>query len=126
MTTQDGGDGEVITGFKEFDLKRVTATSYGNYIAQHVHPQVNGFEVVRVPGREQRRGIAALVIPPQDPSGFPFLVRGVVKNGKALGNHVLWPVRQGDRTALLDIDGLHTRLRLGDQAIKGRRAGRPE
>ena len=119
MTTRDGGDGEVITGFKEFDLKRVSATSYGNYIAQHVYPRVDGFEVLRVSGREHGRGIAALVIPPQDPSNFPFLVRGMVKDRQVLGNHVLWPVRQGGQTAILDADGLHTRLRLGDQAIKG-------
>jgi len=119
MTTDDEGDGEVITGFKEFDLKRVTAASHGNFIAQHVYPRVEGFEVVRVPGRERGRGIAALVIPPQKPSNQPFLVRGVVQGGDVRCSHILWPVRQGDQTALLDIDGIHSRLRLGDQAIKG-------
>jgi hypothetical protein len=120
MITEDEGDGEVITGFREFDLKRVTAGSYGNYVAQHIHPRVEGFEVVRLPGRERRRGIVALVIPPQDPSNFPFLVRGVVRDGEVLGSHILWPVRQGDQTAVLDADGLHARLRLGDQVMKGR------
>jgi hypothetical protein len=118
MTTEDEGDGEVITGFREFDLKRVTAASYGNHVAQLVHPRVEGFEVVRVPGRERGRGIVALVIPPQDASNLPFLVRGVVRDGDVLGNHVLWPVRQGDQTALVDADGLHSRLRLGDQVIR--------
>ena len=118
MTTADEGDGEVITGFREFDLNRVTASTYGNHVAQLVHPQVEGFEVVRVRGEERNRGIVALMIPRQDPSNVPFLVRGTVSGGKVLGNHVLWPVRQGDRTAVLDADGLHTRLRLGDQAIK--------
>lgn len=118
MTTEDEGDGEVITGFKEFDLKRVTAASYGNLIAQHVYPRVEGFEVVRVSGQERGQGIAALVIPPQKSSNLPFLVRGVVQGGDVLGSHILWPVRQGDQTALLDIDGIHSRLRLGDQAIK--------
>lgn len=119
MTTQDSGDGDVITGFKEFELKQVTATTYGNYIAQHVYPRVEGFEVVRAPGGGDRRsGIAALVIPPQSPSNLPFLVRGAVSDGKILGSHVLWPVRQGNQTALLDIDGIHARLRLGDRAIQ--------
>jgi hypothetical protein len=123
MTTQDSGDGDVITGFKEFDLKQVTATGYGNHVAQLVHPRVEGFEVVRISGAAKGRGIAALVIPAQDPANLPFLVRGVVKGGEILGNHVLWPVRQGDQVATLDADGLHTRLRLGDQLIKdqGRR-----
>jgi hypothetical protein len=119
MTTEDEGDGEVITGFREFDLKRVTAGSYGNYVAQHVYPRVEGFEVVRLPGRERGRGIAALVIPRQDPSNLPFLVRGLVRDGEILGSHVLWPVRLGDQTAILDANGLHARLRLGDQVIKG-------
>jgi hypothetical protein len=120
MTTADDGDGEVINGFREFDLRRVTAGSYGNYVAQHIHPRVEGFEVARLPGREPGRGIVALAIPRQDPSSFPFLVRGVVRDGEVLGNHILWPVRQGDQTAILDADGLHARLRLGDQVMKGR------
>lgn len=120
MTTQDGGDGDVITGFKEFDLKQVTATVYGNHVARCVFPRVEGFEVVRAPGgRDRRRGIVALVIPPQNPSNLPFLVRGAIRDGAVLGNHVLWPVRRGDQTALLDVDGIHSRLRLGDQAIQG-------
>jgi hypothetical protein len=119
MSTKDQGDGDVITGYIQFDLKQVTANTYGNFIAQHVHPRVAGFEVVRVAGSEPTRGIAALVIPPQDPADLPFLVRGTINDGAVLGHHVLWPVRQGDRTALLDIDGIHARLRLGDQVIKG-------
>ena len=59
------------------------------------------------------------MIPPQKPSNLPFLVRGTINQGAVLGHHILWPVRQGDQTALLDIDGIHSRLRLGDQAIKG-------
>ena len=58
MTTADEGDGEVITGFKEFDLKHVTASTYGNFVAQHVHPRLGGLTPA-----QHRRGLRLQKLP---------------------------------------------------------------
>lgn len=119
MVTKDEGGGDVIRGRKEFDLKRVQVPAYRRYVAQLVYPQVEGFEVTRINGTRAGYGLAVLTIPPQAESSRPFLVRGVLRAGQVLGSHLLWPVRQADETALLDIAAVHDRLRLGDQVIKG-------
>jgi hypothetical protein len=119
MVTKDVGDGDVISGRKEFDLKRAQTPAYRKYVAQLVYPQVEGFEVTRIDGTRDGYGLAVLTIPPQAQSRRPFLVRGVLRAGKVMGSHLLWPVRQADETVLLDITAIHDRLRLGDQVIKG-------
>lgn len=119
MVTKDAGDGDVISGRKEFDLKRVRVTAYRKHVAQLIHPQVDGFAVTRIDGTRKGYGLAVLVIPPQPESKRPFLVRGALRDGKVMGGHLLWPVRQADETVLLDIAAVHDRLRLGDQVIGG-------
>ncbi|MDX6623629.1 MAG: hypothetical protein QOE75_1561 [Solirubrobacterales bacterium] len=119
LTTNDRGDGDVVSGHLEFDLKRVQASSYRGHIAQLVYPRVEGFEVRRIEGAKQGHGIAVLVIPPQSPSSRPFLVQGTIAEQKVLGGHVLLPVRREDDTALLDAGALHARIRLGEQVISG-------
>lgn len=120
MVTKDVGGGDIISGRKEFDLKRVQAPAYRKHVAQLVYPQVDGFEVTRIDGSRKGYGLAVLTIPPQPRSRQPFLVRGVLQAGKVMGGHLLWPVRQADETVLLDIAAVHDRLRLGDQVIKGK------
>lgn len=117
ITTDDRGDGDTIGGVKEFDLRRVRRQAYRNRVAQRVYPRVTGFEVERFEGSKKGRGIAALVIPPQPETSQPYLVQGVVTRGGVLGAHVLLPVRREDDTMLMDAAALHTRLRLGEQAI---------
>jgi hypothetical protein len=118
MVTNDRGDGDVIEGYKEFDLKRVKASTYRKYIAQFVYPRVEGFEVRRIEGKEGH-GLAALVIPAQPESSKPFLVQGIVGDRKTMGAHILLPVRREDDTALMDAGDIHARLRLGEQVIRG-------
>jgi hypothetical protein len=125
LTTEDQGDGEVINGHREFDLSRVRGPTYRKYVAQMVYPRVIGFEVRRIEGAREDRGLAVLVIPPQSPSDRPFLVQGVISRGKALGSHVPWPVRREDDTALMDAAAIHARLRLGEQVIAGGKPARP-
>lgn len=123
MVTKDVGGGDVIAGRKEFDLKRVQAPAYRRHVAQLVYPQVEGFEVTRIPGSRKGHGLAVLTVPPQPRSSQPFLIRGTLQAGRVLGSHLLWPVRQADETALLDIAAVHDRLRLGDQVVKGTLGG---
>jgi hypothetical protein len=118
MTTNDVGDGEEINGHKEFNLSRVRAATYRTHIAQCVYPAVVGFEVRKVEGRKAGHGLVALVIPPQPESSRPFLVTGVISRGTALGNHILLPVRRGDRNESMDASAFHARLRLGEQVIR--------
>jgi hypothetical protein len=119
MVTKDMGDGDVISGRKEFDLKRVQAPAYRKHVAQLIYPQIDGFEVTRIDGTRKGYGLAVLMIPPQPKSKRPFLVRGALRAEKVMGSHLLWPVRQADETVLLDIAAVHDRLRLGDQVISG-------
>lgn len=119
MTTTDRGEGDTITGLKEFELDRVRRQAYRNHVAQRVYPRVEGFEVRRFPGRRKGWGLAALVVPPQPETSHPFLVQGVVSRGEVLGAHVLVPTRREDDTSLMDAGAIHARLRLGEQAIRG-------
>lgn len=119
MVTQDRGDGDIIQGHKEFDLRRVRGSTYKKYVAQLVYPRVEGFEVKRVEGEKKGHGLAVLVIPPQSEMSYPFLVQGVVSDRKVLGAHVLVPVRREDDTALMEVEAIHARLRLGEQVIRG-------
>jgi hypothetical protein len=120
MTTENEGDGDVIRRPKEFELNRVSASTYRRHISQIVYPRVIGFEVRRIAGRDEDHGLVVLVIPPQAESSRPFLVQGtVLYERKVIGSHVLWPVRREDDTASMDAGAIHTRLRLGEQVIRG-------
>lgn len=123
MVTKDRGDGDVIQGHKEFDLKRVKASTYRRYIAQLVYPRIKGFEVRRIRGKNQGSGLVVLVVPPQPDTSRPFLVQGVISGRKALGAHILLPERREDDTALLGAEAIHARLRLGEQVINGEKSG---
>jgi hypothetical protein len=120
MSTRDSGNGDIINGHREFDLKRVESSVYRKHVSQLIYPDVVGFEVRRIEGSEKGRGLAVLVIPPQPESSHPFLVQGLVSEQKLMGRHLLLPVRRGDDTALTDIGVIHARLRLGQQVIEGR------
>lgn len=120
MSARDVGDGDVITGHREIDLRRLKRQTYRSAVAQLVYPRVQGFAVERIEGETRGHGVVVLVIPPQPESSRPFLVQGFVQNGDVLGAHVLLLVRREDDTALLDASALHARLRLGEQVIAGR------
>ncbi|HET8813967.1 MAG TPA: ATP-binding protein [Solirubrobacterales bacterium] len=119
LSTNNDGDGDVINGYKEFDLRRVKPSRYNNMVAQYVYPRVEGFEIIRVKGKKKGHGLVVLVIPPQLERNRPFLVQGTFFEGKVLGSHVLLPVRREDETALMDATSIHARLRLGEQVIAG-------
>jgi hypothetical protein len=119
MVIQDRGDGDIIRGHKEFDLRRVRASTYRKYVAQLVYPRVEGFEVSRVEGKKKGYGLAVLVIPSQPETSRPFLVQGTVSDHRVMGSHVLVPARREDDTSLMEVEAIHARLRLGEQAIKG-------
>lgn len=123
MTTRDDGDGDVIDGHKEFDLRRVRGPQYRKHVARLIYPRVAGFEVLRIKGSSKGRGFAVLVIPPQPDTSRPFLVQGMHSQGKLLGSHILLPFRREDDTAFVDIGAIHARLRLGEQAILGPGSG---
>lgn len=100
-TIRDRGDGETIAGFREFELNRLRRQAYRNHVAQKVFPRVVGFEVIWVERANSGRGLGLLVIPSQDDADKPFLVRGVVRDRRQLGAHMMWPVRREDDTAVL-------------------------
>jgi hypothetical protein len=120
MTARDQGDGEVITGVNEFDLRAAPRHVFRNIVAQKIYPRVEGFEVDRVEGSMKGRGLVTLVIPPQPQTRRPFIVTGVVRGRAVLGAHLLIPVRREDDTALMDAASVHARLRLGEAVIEGR------
>lgn len=122
LVTKNRGDGDVIEGHKEFDLSRVEASTYRGHIAQLVYPRVEGFEVRRIKGTKKDQGMAILVIPPQPEGSRPFLVQGTIIGQTAMGAHVLLPMRREDDTALMEVEAIHARLRLGEQVIKGEKA----
>jgi hypothetical protein len=120
MTARDDGDGEVITGYKEFVLDEVRSSTYRKHVAQRVYPRLRGFQVFRIAGKTKGRGLVVLHVPPQPDSARPFLVEGVVTAGGILGAHVLLPIRREDDTDLWNAAALHARIRLGEQVIEGR------
>ena len=122
MFTQDQGNGDVIQGHKEFDLRRVAVSTYRKHVAQLVYPQIEGFEVRRIAGFKKGWGLAVLVIPPQPKHNRPFLVQGMISDQKVHGAHVLLPTRRGDDTTLMKSEAIHTLLRLGEQVIEGKTA----
>lgn len=126
FTTKATPHGEIITGQREFELHDVSAQTYRNSVARYVYPRVEGFAVEHVEGPTKGRGIVLLIVPAQSDSSRPFLVHGVVRQGDVLGAHVLIPVRREDQTGLLDVGGIHVRLRLGEQAIRGEGPPAPE
>jgi Putative DNA-binding domain len=89
MTARDQGDGEVITGVKEFDLRTAPRHVFRNVVAQNIYPRLEGFEVDRVEGATKGRGLVTLVIPPQRERRRPFIVTGVVHGRAVLGAHLL-------------------------------------
>lgn len=122
MTTRKNRDGiDTIHRIKEFELSQVKRQSYRDLVERWVYPRVDGFEVERIEGPSQGRGLAVLVVPPQADASLPFLVQGTYSSDKVLGAHVLLPVRRGDDTTAMDAASMHARLRLGEQAIAGER-----
>jgi hypothetical protein len=119
LSTEDSGDGDVINGHLEFDLKRVRGSAYRQQISQLVYPDVAGLEITRIEGAKVGEGIAVVVVPPQPESSRPFLVKGFLLEEKVLGGYFLLPVRRGADTALTDIGLIHARLRLGQRVIDG-------
>jgi Putative DNA-binding domain len=121
LSTQDKGDGDVIDGVLEFDLDRVEGPVYRRHISQLVYPRLTGFEVRRIEGSAKGRGLAVLVIPPQPEPSRPFLVSGLIRQDRLWGKFTFLPFRRGDVTDLIETEALHTRIRLGEQVIAGRK-----
>jgi len=124
MTARGQGDGEVITGVNEFELRAAPRHVFRNIVAQKIYPRVEGFEVDLGEGATKGRGLVlvlvTLVIPPQPQIRRPFIVTGVVRGRAVLGAHLLIPMRREDDTALMDAASVHDRLRLGEAVIERR------
>jgi hypothetical protein len=84
-----------------------------------VYPTLTGFDVELIEGSAKDRGVAVLVIPPQEETKRSFLVQGVIDDGNVLGRHVLLPWRRDDEVDAMDAVALHAHVRLGEQAISG-------
>ena len=113
------GEVDTVGAYNEFDLKRVKRQRYRHLVANLVYPTLTGFEVELIEGSATDRGVAVLVIPPQEETKRPFLVQGAINDGNVLGRHVLLPWRRDDEVDAMDAVALHARLRLGEQAISG-------
>jgi hypothetical protein len=122
MCTKKNRDGvDTIRRVEEFELAKVRRQSYRDLVERWVYPRVVGFEVERIEGASEGRGLAVLLVPPQAETSLPFLVQGTYLSDKVLGAHVLFPVRRGDDTTAMDAASMHARLRLGNQVIAGKR-----
>jgi len=113
------GEVDTVGAYNEFDLKRAKRQRYRHLVANLVYPMLTGFDVELIEGSEKDRGVAVLVIPPQEETKRPFLVQGVIDDGNVLGRHVLLPWRRDDEVDAMDSVALHARLRLGEQVISG-------
>lgn len=110
---------DTIGDYNELDLKRIKRQQYRGVVARRVYPTLTGFEVELLEGSKKDRGIAVLVIPPQPETKRPFLVQGAIDEGNVRGDYVLLPWRREDDTSAMDAVAIHSRIRLGEQAIAG-------
>jgi hypothetical protein len=116
MRTEREGELDVIKKVNQIKLSLVSAEQYRKVVGDRVYPAVGGFAIEAIPGPTEGHGLVALVIPDQRPSGLPFLVKGMVEEGKVSNHYILLPFRRADETAFRDIASIHTLLRLGQQA----------
>jgi Putative DNA-binding domain len=120
------GDPKIIKEVNQTNLTLVEdAETYRKAIRQWVYPEVEGFEVEPIHGATPGRGLLLLIVPPQRPESSPFLVNGVLLDGKLEGDYILLPFRRADETVAGGIEGIHARLRLGQQVLDGERPRPP-
>jgi hypothetical protein len=117
MRTARKGELDVIEEVNQIDLGLVSAERYRKVVGDWVYPEVDGFAIEPIQGATEGRGLVALIVPPQPRNNLPFLVKGMVKDGKVRDHYILLPFRRADETAFGDIASIHVRLRLGQQAL---------
>lgn len=121
MRTVREGERDVIKEVNQIDLGLVSAERYRKVVGDWVYPEVDGFAIEPIQGAAEGRGLVALIVPPQPRNSLPFLVKGMVKEGKVRDHYILLPYRRADETAFGDIASIHVRLRLGQQALDAER-----
>jgi hypothetical protein len=113
LKTKKDRDGDRIHAVNECLLGDVSSRRYRRVISRRVYPAVKNLAITQVPGTTPGKGVVLIEIPAQDDGDKPFLVHGVILDGRVQGAYFALPVRAGADTEFVDIRVLHGRLRAG-------------
>ncbi len=119
LKTKKDPEGDRIQAVNECPLDPSTARRYHRVVKKHIYPTVDGLAIDLVPGSSTDRGVMIIEVPAQADGSRPFLVHGIVRDGRVEGAYVGLPTRAGADTDFLDIKVLHGRLRAGTRFLAG-------
>jgi hypothetical protein len=123
LKTKRDRQGDRINAVNECVLNSAITRRYRGVIKKHVYPMVEKLAIDAVPGSDTEHGVILFEVPDQPQGSKPFIVHGIVQEGRVEGAYFAVPVRGGADTDFLDIRVLHSRLRAGTSFLAG--AGAP-
>lgn len=85
-----------------------------------IYPPVGGMVIEALPVKSEAdgRGIAAVVVPPQDPEAWPFMVHGVPVSGEVDSRFVAIVEPRGADTHVLGVAALHASIAAGRALLR--------
>jgi hypothetical protein len=119
LKTKKDGRGDRIQAVNECALDAGLPSRYRRLVKKHVYPALERLAISLVPGANAGQGVILIEVPVQAEGSKPFLVHGVVRDGRVEGAYFAVPVRGGAETEFVDIRVLHSRLRAGTAYLAG-------
>lgn len=112
------GQDSVIKGVKEIDLKGFDPDTYLKILDAKVVPAVTGLVVDSVE-TEPGKGVIFVYVPAQAPEMQPYLVHGVVAEGKVEGAFFSIVQRRGEGSIAISASQIHGYLVAGKAFLRG-------
>ena len=105
-------NGDVIRSVRDVPLGTVNVPQMRSIIRERVFPTIDGLDI-RAIDHGGPRGVVMVHVPPQPESRTPFLVKGLLVDGKVKSTYMALPVRDGEDTKWSDMSTIHALLQAG-------------